>query len=694
MATKEEARRLEEEERAWRIEEDKRLKEKERETERERSIEDLTNVRNLEEDERKRRIAIDDHFDQVEKERSLTNKAYSTIEEEDERVRRIAEDDYSKQREQEYRDLSKAEVHIKEEEERARRIALDQYPQEVEKERSATNKAWTVVKEEEERARRIAEDDYAKELEADRREQDLAYVHIKEEEERARRVALERYPEAAEKEHSIQNRKLSRKLEEAEKERRVADFERKKSVMGFSGFGIPVPIGSIYERIPKEAATAARERLHRKMRPEAPAFKPSVAQRDVIPITAPKTAPMMPTGVPSGTSMPFTGRAAPTTTIPTTGAPVGGFGGPTQAPLTRGQQMPASGMGTGVKPLIAVFGGTGKQGGSVAKALLRDGRWNVRILTRNQQSRKAMKLSTLFAGFEVMQGNMHNVEDLRRFLTGCYGCFALTNFWDPESMFKEEMLGRQIVQIAKECGVRHFIWSTLPHVQKLTGGKYNVPHFTDKAKVNKYVRQAGFETWSFVMPAFYYQNFAEFFPPRKEGNQLVWTLPMGENTFLSAVDVRDTGAVVLQQFINPQFFHNKKIPVVGDHMHPQDYIIKFALTTKNPAKVELILPEEYAKSGKPGAEEMAEMFKYFSECTYYGNYDWTLGKQIYPAMKTWDQFVRTQWAAVQTPTQGAAVQTPTQWAAVQTPTQGAQGFGMPKVAPIQQNVPQTPFQSM
>jgi len=323
-----------------------------------------------------------------------------------------------------------------------------------------------------------------------------------------------------------------------------------------------------------------------------------------------------------------------------------------------------------------VFGGTGKQGGSVAKALLRDGRWNVRVLTRNLQSKKALKLSTMFANFEAVQGNMHNVQDLRRFLTGCYGCFAVTNYWDPESMNKEEMLGKQIVQVAKECGVRHFIWSTLPNVQKVTGGKYTVPHFTDKAKVNNYVRQAGFETWSFVVAGFYYQNFAEFFPPRKEGNQLVWTLPMPENSFLTAVDVRDVGPVVLQQFINPQFFHNKKISVAGDNMHPQDYIIKFALITKNPAKVELILPEEYAKSGKPGAEELAEMFKYFCEYSFFGNYDWTLGRQIYPAMKTWDQFVRSEWAAIT------------------TTTQAAQAFALPKVAPIQQNVPQTPFQSM
>lgn len=44
-----------------------------------------------------------------------------------------------------------------------------------------------------------------------------------------------------------------------------------------------------------------------------------------------------------------------------------------------------------------------------------------------------------------------------------------------------------------------------------------------------------FEHVSFVAPAFYYQNFKIFFPPKEEGDTLVFTLP--ETSSITAFDV-------------------------------------------------------------------------------------------------------------------------------------------------------------
>lgn len=47
-------------------------------------------------------------------------------------------------------------------------------------------------------------------------------------------------------------------------------------------------------------------------------------------------------------------------------------------------------------------------------------------------------------------------------------------------MGKEFEAGKLAADIAKEKGVEHFIFSSLANVEKVSHGKYRVPHFTDK----------------------------------------------------------------------------------------------------------------------------------------------------------------------------------------------------------------------
>jgi len=80
------------------------------------------------------------------------------------------------------------------------------------------------------------------------------------------------------------------------------------------------------------------------------------------------------------------------------------------------------------------------------------------------QKPKAQKYMS--KGVEFLEGNMLNADHLRNVLNGAYGVFAVTNFYDPESMGREELIGKQIADIAYESGVKHFVWSSLPNAQK------------------------------------------------------------------------------------------------------------------------------------------------------------------------------------------------------------------------------------
>ena len=44
-------------------------------------------------------------------------------------------------------------------------------------------------------------------------------------------------------------------------------------------------------------------------------------------------------------------------------------------------------------------------------------------------------------------------------------------------------MGTAVAQAAKDAGVQHFVWSSLPDVAAQSGGKWSVPHFTSKAQV-------------------------------------------------------------------------------------------------------------------------------------------------------------------------------------------------------------------
>jgi len=295
------------------------------------------------------------------------------------------------------------------------------------------------------------------------------------------------------------------------------------------------------------------------------------------------------------------------------------------------------------KPLITVFGATGQQGGSIARALLADGHFRVRGITRKPDSHSAKKL--VEQGAEVIFGDLRYVEALREAMKGAYGVFAVTNFWDPSSMGKEVDQGKLMVDVAIESNVQHFIWSTLVNVQKLSKGKYQVPHFTHKALVEEYAREQLPKhniKGSYIAAPFYYQNFMSLLAPEKAPDgTFVFNLPIPPNAYITAADIDDIGAIVLQMFKNGDQYNGKTVAFAGEHQHPQYYINAMANATGVKVALNSMTPEEYARLDTPGAKEVAEMFAWFADSTYFGHQlDMWEGKKIHPKIKdfpTWLQ---------------------------------------------------------
>jgi uncharacterized protein YbjT (DUF2867 family) len=268
-------------------------------------------------------------------------------------------------------------------------------------------------------------------------------------------------------------------------------------------------------------------------------------------------------------------------------------------------------MSSSSKKLIAVIGATGQQGGAVVRALQAQGQFNVRALTRHPGKHRGL-------ADEVVEADLDHPETLWSAFEGAYGVFLVTNFWEPGT--DELKQATAAVRAAKAAGVKHFVWSTLPDVEAISGGRLNVPHFTGKAKVDRIVKEAGFAHHTFVIAPFFYQNIVGVLAPQKQADgTLGWALPINPTVRgIHMGDIHELGNIVAGAFGHPdQAGNGQYLPLVGDFMSFNEIV-----DTLNQQGHELsfkqVPNEEFAKLF-PGAVEIAATFAWFQAHTYLGS---------------------------------------------------------------------------
>src|SRR5467141_5039016 len=263
------------------------------------------------------------------------------------------------------------------------------------------------------------------------------------------------------------------------------------------------------------------------------------------------------------------------------------------------------------KKLIAVFGATGQQGGGVVHALQAGSQFKVRALSRNPGKHREL-------ADEAVEADLNRPETLKAALEGAHGVFLVTNF--RESGADEVKQATAAVRAAKDAGVQHFVWSTLPNVEAISGGKFEVPHFTGKAKVDRIVKEAGFPHHTFVIAPGYYQNFVGFLAPQKQADGSVgWSLPLDPDVrCLHMGDIRELGNIVAGAFAHPDEAGNGEyLPLVGDFMSFNEIIDTFNGQGHKFSFKQV--PKEVFAGLFPGAAELTEMIGYWEVHTYLGS---------------------------------------------------------------------------
>jgi len=261
------------------------------------------------------------------------------------------------------------------------------------------------------------------------------------------------------------------------------------------------------------------------------------------------------------------------------------------------------------------------QGGSLVDALVKEG-FAVRGITRKATGDGAKKLKE--KGVDVVELDMvtASVDQIAAALKGSYGAFLMTNFWDPASTMKEFELGKKLVDGAAAAKVDHVLWSHLVNTEKISKGKWHVPHFVDKAKVTEYALSLqakspkAFKTFASASPSFYFQNFMLFGFAKVEGDVTVFNFP--PVNFLTGLDISEFGIAAAQAFKQPEKFDGKIIEYWGEHASIQSYVDTYQRVTGKKAKLNLIPFDIYAKLPFPGAAELSAMYEWFNEYGLYG----------------------------------------------------------------------------
>ncbi|KAI5836243.1 NAD(P)-binding protein [Schizophyllum commune Tattone D] len=152
--------------------------------------------------------------------------------------------------------------------------------------------------------------------------------------------------------------------------------------------------------------------------------------------------------------------------------------------------------------IATVFLATGVQGTSVVQALLEDGTFKPRAVTRNANSDAGRSLAAL--GAEVVEAIFDDKDALKRAVSGTE-CVFLATIPTPGGL-PELAQGRNVIEACKEAGVKFVVLSSLPSLNELSHGKYtHALHFDHKAALQKDLEESGIPCAS-VCPGSFLEN--------------------------------------------------------------------------------------------------------------------------------------------------------------------------------------------
>ncbi|KAK3367551.1 hypothetical protein B0H63DRAFT_504482 [Podospora didyma] len=300
--------------------------------------------------------------------------------------------------------------------------------------------------------------------------------------------------------------------------------------------------------------------------------------------------------------------------------------------------------------ILAVFGATGTQGGSVVNF------YKIRAITRDINSEKAKKLQV-----DVVQADVTNQASLEAALTGVHTVFAMTNphFGGDDSQ-NEFNISKAIADTAVSKGVAYIVFSTLPPAKDISGGKFTkITSFDDKARAQEYIRTLPIKS-AFCSLGYFMENLhtQPFLAPHRDPDiaaEDTWVLarnisPATKFPLLSAA--ADTGKFVGAILAEPDKYEGTTLYAATSMYSLEEQAAIISKVTGKKVVYKQLPTDEFKAMFLvlpiPGLDDLfAEAFQYGDEFGYYGPdteklVAWSAGKARVGAGKlaTFEEFLK------------------------------------------------------
>lgn len=283
---------------------------------------------------------------------------------------------------------------------------------------------------------------------------------------------------------------------------------------------------------------------------------------------------------------------------------------------------------------IVVFGVTGNQGGSAARALLQDG-FKVVGVTRSTESESAKggftslylqypliqirffissslpihpsrrhprppdpptyQLTPALAalGVTLHQGDLDAPETYAPALEGAYGAFFNQDFFASYrgngrvAQAAEETQGFAAAQALAAAGLKHVVVSTCESVPDLV-----IPHFDGKAAVAARFRAAGLPT-TLLYTCYYFSNVLAQLQVTDTDTEVVTAAALPDDVVIPSMAVEQIGLFIAAAFKDPNKWVGKDMYPVGEKISVSDIARTLAKVTGRPVKTMGVTHEQF-----------------------------------------------------------------------------------------------------